>query len=141
MTRNRTLTFAVLLLILALFVVVPIVSASGLYQEADPIADLLAKLPPVSIGGIGLFSLVIGLVQVSKKIGLPSNYALPLAIVLVLLSYAALIAINVNPELERVIIGVLEILGTLISVIGGPKVLYHGYKLANVPGFAAKAKG
>src|SRR3990167_7662705 len=139
------------LLFVLLFIVAPAVYAAGpsaplsagpfapLGQEPDPVIDgiteVLDRLPPISIGGIALFGMVVSLVQLARnKLGLASQYALPLAVVLVLASYGVLVLLAVNPALQDAVIGILQLLGLLIGLIGGPKVTYHAFK-GRLPGF------
>lgn len=126
----------VLALIFTLLFIVPLVSASASFaQEPTPIEDVLAKLPPVSIGGIGLFGMVVALVQLARGKGLPVQFALPLAFVLVLVSYGLLFVVAAVPSTQTIIVSILQIIGTLISLAGGPKLVYKGLKSAGVSGF------
>ena len=134
MLKSRFVLFVILLVLFALFV--PSVSAAPLFQEVpDHVAGLIDKLPPVSIGGIGLLGLVVGIVQLARKWFLPINFALPLAVVLVLASYGALIAVNLAPGIQDTVIRILELIGFVIGLLGGPKLLYHGAKAAGLPLF------
>lgn len=134
--RKRMRAVFILTLLFTLFFVVPLVSASASFaQEPTLIENVLAKLPPVSIGGIGLFGMVVSIVQAARGFGLPKPAALPVAVFLVLVSYGLLIAIAVNPGTQSFIVGLLQIVGTLLSFVGGPKLVYKGLKSAGVSGF------
>ena len=135
---KRYRSFLLIGLMIFLLFVVPVVSASSSFLQDSPpsIEDVLNRLPPVSIGGIGLFGLVVAIVQLARRrFRFPTQYALPLAIALVVVSYGALIAVAVNPTLEAGVVSFLQILGVLLSVAGGPKLIYGGAKSAGFPGF------
>lgn len=140
MNHNRFSPRAVFLLtlIFTMLFVVPLVSASASFaQEPTPIEDVLAKLPPVSIGGIGLFGMIVSIVQAARsKLGMSVDYALLLAFVLVLVSYGLLAFVAITPAAKSFIVGGLKIVGTLLSFVGGPKLIYKGLRSAGVSGFA-----
>lgn len=134
--KSHVRVILIVVSLIALLFFVPLVSASALFaQEPTPIEDMLAKLPPVSIGGIGLFGIIVSVVQAARKRSLPVEYALPLAFVLVLVSYGLLAFVAISPDAKSFIVSGLQIVGTLLTFMGGPKLIYKGMKSAGVSGF------
>lgn len=86
----------------------------------------------IVIGGVGTGVIIVFLVQIAKKIGLPDGYAGILAAVLSIVAYALYQVTQVFPESSTVIVSVLTMLAFIATTFGTSLLSYLGLRKAEV---------
>ena len=70
------------------------------------------------IAGIALAPIIAALVELAKKVGLPSNYAPILNAVLSALAYVGLTVLDIYPGYTDIVVVVLQVLMIFLSAAG-----------------------
>ena len=89
----------------------------------------------IEIGGIGLGVIILFLVQLLKKIGLPDGYGGYAVAVLSVLGYALLQVTQLFPATLPGIVGVLQVLAFIATTFGSAVLSFAGVRKAQIKGF------